>query len=124
MQLKKYKMALISIEGIKVFAFHGHFPEERTLGGHFIINVWVHTDSEKVVITDEINDTLDYVKIIEIVKREMEKTSKMIESPAKRIVDNILTQDRVKKVKVELEKVSPPVKANFEKISVTLEGEN
>ena len=124
MQLKKYKMALISIEGIKVFAFHGHFPQERTLGGHFIINVWVHTDSEKVVITDEINDTLDYVKIIEIVKREMEKTSKMIESPAKRIVDNILTQDRVKKVKVELEKVSPPVKANFEKISVTLEGEN
>ena len=117
-------MALISIEGIKVFAFHGHFPEERTLGGHFIINVWVYTDSEKVVITDELNDTLDYVKIVEIVKCEMEKTSKMIEVPAKRILDNILMQDRVKKVKVEVEKVSPPVKANFEKISVTLEGEN
>ena len=38
-------MSLITVEGIRVYAYHGHLPEEATLGGHFIINVWVETDT-------------------------------------------------------------------------------
>ena len=34
-------MGLITVEGIRVFAYHGHLPEEAILGGHFIVNVWV-----------------------------------------------------------------------------------
>ena len=48
----------------------------------------------------------------------------MIEVPAKRIVDTILCLNKVQKVKVEVEKVQPPIDAVFDKISVTTEGEN
>ena len=48
----------------------------------------------------------------------------MIETPAKRIVDAILHLEKVTKVKVELEKIKPPIDAVFNKISVTIEGEN
>ena len=30
-------MGIISVEGIRVYAYHGHLPEEAVLGGHFIV---------------------------------------------------------------------------------------
>ena len=117
-------MGLITVEGIRVFAYHGHLPEEAILGGHFIVNVWVEADTVEVEKTDDLNHTVDYVKIIEIVKEQMAIRSNMIEHPAKRIVDAILPLNKVQKVTVELEKVLPPIDATFDKISVTSEGEN
>ena len=117
-------MGLITIKGIRIFAYHGHLPEEAKLGGHFIVNIWVTVDVSEVEKTDNLNDTVDYVQIIEIVKKDMSLRANMIEVPAKRIVDSILKLDKVQKVKVELEKVQPPIDASFDKISVISEGEN
>ena len=117
-------MGLITVEGIRVFAYHGHLPEEAVLGGHFIVSVWVTADTSEVEKTDDLNDTVDYVKIIEIVKEQMAIRSNMIEHPAKRIVDAILPLDKVQKVKVEVEKIQPPIDAAFDKISATTEGKN
>jgi len=117
-------MGLITVEGIRVFAYHGHLPEEAVLGGHFIVNVWVEVDTVEVEKTDDLKHTVDYVKIIAIVKEQMAIRSNMIEHPAKRIVDAILHLNKVQKVTVELEKVLPPIDATFDKISVTSEGEN
>ena len=117
-------MGLITVEGIRVFAYHGHLPEEAILGGNFIVNVWVTTDTSEVEKTDDLNDTVDYVKIIEIVKQKMAIRANMIEVPAKRIVDAILPLHKVQKVKVEVEKIQPPIDATFDKISVTTKGEN
>lgn len=117
-------MGLITIEGIRVFAYHGHLPEEAILGGLFIVNVWVNADTYEVETSDDLNDTVDYVKIIKIVQEQMAIRADMIEVPAKRIVDAILSLHKVKKVKVEVEKIQPPIDATFDKISVTTEGEN
>jgi len=117
-------MGLISVEGIRVFAYHGHLPEEAVLGGNFIVNVWVMADTSEVEKTDDLNDTVDYVKIIKIVKEQMAIRADMIEVPAKRIADTILSLNKVEKVKVEVEKVQPPIESVFDKISVTTEGKN
>ena len=117
-------MGLITVEGIRVFAYHGHLPEEAVLGGHFIVNIWVEADTVEVEKTDDLNHTVDYVQIIAIVKEQMAIRSDMIEHSAKRIVDAILPLNKVQKVTVELEKVLPPIDATFDKISVTSEGEN
>ena len=117
-------MTLISVEGIRIFAYHGHLPEEQKLGGHFIVNVWVTIDTTEVEKTDDLNHTVDYVRIIELVKEQMAIRSNMIEYPAKRIVDAILPLHKVQKVKVEVEKIQPPIDATFDKISVTIEGKN
>ena len=117
-------MGLIKIEGIRVFSYHGHLPEEAILGGHFIVNVWVILDTSKVEKTDNLKDTIDYVKIIEIVEEQMAIRANMIEVPAKRIADSILTLQKAQKVKIEVEKAKPPIDSVFDKISVTIEAEN
>ena len=60
------------------------------------MNVWVNADTNEVETSDDLNDTVDYVKIIEIVKDKMTIRADMIEVPAKRIVDAILTLHKVK----------------------------
>ena len=117
-------MGLISVEGIRVFAYHGHLPEEKILGGHFIVSVWVEANTSKVEESDDLLDTVDYVKIIEVVNKQMEIRASMIEVPARKIVDTILKMHYVVKVKVEIEKREPPVNAAFDKISFTCEGKN
>jgi len=117
-------MGLITVEGVRVFAYHGHLPEEAVLGGHFIVNVWVEADTAEVEKTDDLNHTVDYVKIIDIVKEQMAIRADMIEVPAKRIIDAILPLNKVQKVIVEVEKVLPPINASFDKISVTSQAEN
>ena len=114
-------MGLIKVEGIKLYAYHGHLPEEAVLGGHFVVNVYAEADTLKVEKSDDLNDTVDYVKIIEIVKKQMAIRSNMIEQPAARIADNILLLNHVNSVKVELEKLNVPINANFDRISVTIE---
>ena len=64
-------MGLISVEGIRIFGYHGHLPEEAVLGGHFIVNVWATVDTSTVEQTDDLNDTVDYVKIIDVVQKKM-----------------------------------------------------
>ena len=117
-------MGLIKVEGIRVFAYHGHLAEEAVLGGHFIVNVCVTADTSEVEKTDDLDDTVDYVKIIDIVKEKMAIRANMIEVPAKRIIEAILPLNKVQKVKVEVEKIQPPIDATFDKISVTSQGEN
>ena len=116
-------MGLIKVEGIKLYAYHGHLPEEAILGGHFLINVYVNTDTTLVEKSDELEDTLDYVKIIDVVKEQMLIRSNMIEHPAARIADNILLLKHVIDVKVEVEKLNVPINANFSKISATIQRE-
>jgi len=116
-------MGLITVEGIRVFAYHGHLPEEEKLGGHFMVNVWVTADTTEVEKTDDLSDTVDYVKIIEIVKKQMAIRSNMIEHPARRIADTILPLNKVQKVKVEVQKIAPPIDAVFDKLSVTIKAE-
>ena len=76
---------------------------------------------QKVEISDDLDDTVDYVKIIEIVKEEMSIRSSMIEHPAARIADKILLQKYVIDVQVEVEKLNVPIAESFNKISVTVE---
>ena len=117
-------MGIIKVKGLKVYAYHGHLPDEKIIGGDFIVTVWVKVDTSKVEKTDNLNDTVDYTKIIEIVKKEMGIRSNMIEHPTRRIVNAILTLNKVIKVSVEVEKIKPPIDATFEKISVVSEGRN
>ena len=114
-------MALITVEGIRVFAYHGHLPEEEILGGHFIINVWVNVDTLAVEQTDDLNDTVDYVLINKIVTEEMAIRSKLLEQVGQRILDRVFEESAlVKYADVAVSKLNPPIGGNVEKVTILL----
>ena len=48
-------MAVVALEGMQFFAYHGLHEEERLLGTQFILDVWINTDIEDAQAAGEVS---------------------------------------------------------------------
>lgn len=111
----------INLKNLLFYSYHGVMEEERIIGNEYKVNlaVFLHinSDFEK----DDLDLTISYVKLFEIVKEEMGKPRKLLEtvaySIAKRIISNfeIVTGGRI-----EIEKMHPPIPSMLGSASVSL----
>ena len=116
-------MALIEIEGMEFYAFHGHFEVEKIAGNRFLVNLKIEVDCIKAGQTDQLEDTVDYQKAYLIVKGEMAIPSDLLEHVAQRIINRIKAEfPEAQKVSVKVSKMNPPMGGQIRKVSVTLEG--
>ena|SRR6185295_19270908 len=112
----------ITISGINCYAWHGCLEEEAIIGGNYIVDVDIKTNIDEAAATDDLNKTVDYVRVYEIVKQQMAIRSKLIETVAKRIADELLRHiSRIEKVTVKVTKIRPPVNGDVERVSVVIE---
>ena len=68
-----------------MYANHGCMPEETRIGAWFEVDVELETDFSQAAQNDELEHTIDYVQVREIVEREMAIPSKLIEHVGQRI---------------------------------------
>ena len=114
-------MALIEIEGMEFYAFHGHFAVEKIAGNRFLVNLQIESDCSKAGQTDRLEDTLDYQKAYLIVKEEMAIPADLLEHVAQRIINRIKTEfQEAQKVIVKVSKMNPPMGGQIRKVSVTM----
>ncbi|MBQ9470613.1 MAG: dihydroneopterin aldolase [Bacteroidales bacterium] len=115
-------MALIEIEGMEFYSFHGHFREEQVVGNRFLVDVQLEVDSAVAQQTDELADTVNYVQVYQIIKEQMAIKSKLLEHLAERIVTAIhAAQPQVRRVRIKVSKMNPPVGGKMSCVSFTLE---
>ena len=116
-------MALIEIEGMEFYAFHGHFEVEKIAGNRFLVNLQIEADCSKAGQTDRLEDTLDYQKAYLIVKEEMAIPSDLLEHVAQRIINRIKAEfQEAQKVSLKVSKMNPPMGGQIRKVSVTIQG--
>lgn len=121
--LSNLTMALIEIEGMEFYAFHGHFEVEKLAGNRFLVDLKIETESNKAGETDRLEDTLDYQQAYLIVKDEMAIPSDLLEHVAHRIITRIKKEfSDVRKVTVKVSKMNPPMGGQIGKVSLTMEG--
>jgi 7,8-dihydroneopterin aldolase/epimerase/oxygenase len=114
-------MHLIQVEGIKVYAYHGCLEEEGKIGCNYIVDVIMETDFSEAAKTDDLNKTIDYVIVYDIVKAQMAIRSKLIEQVGQRIVDELKKQLKgLKSLEVKVTKLNPPMNGNVEKVSIVI----
>jgi 7,8-dihydroneopterin aldolase/epimerase/oxygenase len=115
-------MGKITLEGLHFFAHHGFYEEEKKTGNNFIVDVIIETEfSQKSIKEDEISGTIDYEKVYELIKEQMNITSKLLENAAWRILDNIYTHSKgIKKIEVKICKLNPPINGKADKICVSI----
>ncbi len=112
---------LISVEGIECYAYHGCLEEESIIGARYTVDVYVWADVSRALSSDHLKDTVDYVKVYEIVKAEMAVRSKLIEHVANRVLENLSQQIKMfDKISVRVTKFNPPVNGSIEKTSFFL----
>ncbi len=121
--LSNLTMALIEIEGMEFYAFHGHFEVEKLAGNRFLVDLKIETESNKAGETDRLEDTLDYQQAYLIVKEEMAIPSDLLEHVAHRIITRIKKEfPDVRKTTVKVSKMNPPMGGQIGKVSLTMEG--
>ncbi len=114
-------MDCIQLTGIRSYGYTGYLPEEQVLGQWFEIDLTLWLDLAAAGHSDNITDTLDYRRAIEIVK-QLVKTSKfaLIEKLATAIADAILEFEQVQQVQVRLSKPAAPIPDFGGKITIEL----
>ena len=116
-------MGIIKVENIRVFAHHGCLKEETKIGSDYRVDVEIKADLQTSAETDTLSDTVDYVLLNAIVKEEMQKPSKLLETVAKRILNRIFKEDSlVKKATVSISKLNPPIGGDVESVTIKMTG--
>ena len=115
-------MGLIEIEGMEFYAFHGHFKEERIVGSKFLVDLTIETDMEKPRVSDNLKDAVNYQQAYEIVRIQMGRKSHLLENIAGRILDALYAEmGGIKKARIKLSKMNPPVGGKVGSVSVVME---
>ena len=114
-------MGLIQIENMEFYAFHGHYKEERIVGNKFLVDLTIEADMKAPSESDNLKDAVNYQRIYEIVKLQMEMKSHLLEHIAGRIIDAIYTEmEGIKKVTVKVSKMNPPMGGRIGSVSVVM----
>lgn len=102
-------MQELFIEDIRLHAYHGCLEEEGRIGGKYRVDIKAVADFDACANTDDLNKTVDYVVVYDLVKEQMAIRSKLIETVAKRIALKLQAHYAwVSEWEVSLTKFNPP----------------
>ncbi len=114
-------MGVIYVNDIEVYANHGCLEEEAVIGGKYVIDAVFHVDVKKAAHDDDLDLTIDYVKVTEIIQREMSIRAKLIESVGYRMLHALQEQfPQAESIKVTLTKIAPPIPGQVGSVSIEL----
>lgn len=115
-------MSKIYLEDVKIYAYHGVLPEENSIGTYYILNAELHTDLWKAAESDDLNDTISYADINDIIHQEMQIKSQLLEHVTGRIISKIHERfPQIDYIKLRLTKTAPPMQGEMKGASIELE---
>ena len=114
-------MGEIILKNVRCYSFHGCLKEEGVIGSEYLVDLKVIASLKKSAQSDRLSETVDYVLLNQIIKHEMSKPSKLLETVADRINKSVFKKDlRITKSIVTITKVCPPINGDVEGVSVKL----
>ena len=115
------KIGIIELEGMEFKAYHGCLEQEKVRGNSFTVDFRGELDLSAAVLSDNLNDTLNYSEIYDIVAEEMSIPSELLENVAGRIVHGIEKRfPELISFSVRVSKKRPPVDGVAQWSRVTL----
>lgn len=111
----------IELKDMKFYAYHGVALQEKMVGNTFIISLMFTAPLQKATLSDELEDTINYASVYEIVKHEMEIPSKLIEHAAGRILNALKNAfPQIEALELKLSKLNPPFGGDVYSASIIL----
>lgn len=106
---------------MEFFAYHGCFKEEQIIGTKFRVDLTIEADVEEAANNDDLHLTINYLSVYQMIKKQMEIKSKLLENVGKRILDELYVQfPGVIKAEVKVSKLNPPLGGKLDSVSLTL----
>lgn len=113
---------VISVEGIKVWAFHGVYAEEQVNGRYFVVDATVTAElNADQLLSDRLEATVNYETIYRIVHEKMAQPAALLEKVALDIAQTVQSADqRIVQTRIKLTKLQPPLGGEVASTSVEI----
>lgn len=100
----------ISLSGLRFHSFHGVFEQERKIGNDFYVTVKILVPYDEETWKDDVEMTVSYADIYEIIKSEMNIPRKLLETVALSIKKRIISRwDNIEGGRITISKSHPPI---------------
>jgi len=115
-------MGTIKLKNIRTFSFHGCLEEEGKIGSDYSVDLEIKTDLRKSSVSDNLEDTVDYVFLNRIVTEEMAIRSKLLEHVAHRMIARVFKEiPAVSRIILAVSKINPPIGGDVEAVTIEME---
>jgi len=106
---------------MKFHSFHGVLSQEKIIGGDFLVNLLLEADQIEACNTDNVEDTISYADIYDLIKKEMQTPSELLEHIAGRIYKKIMeAYPEIKSLEVTVSKLNPPVNGEMDRAEIVI----
>lgn len=115
-------MDRIKIQGLRLYAYHGVNPEEKTDGQMFFLDVTCVLSLCVPCSTDCVDDTVSYAKILKTARGAfLSQKFDLLEAAAETVAQSVLRNFKaIKEITVCIRKPEAPIKADFDYVSVEI----
>ncbi len=115
-------MGIIKLKNIRTYSYHGCLIEEGKIGSDYSVDLEVKTDLRKSALSDNLEDTVDYVLLNRIVEEEMAIRSQLLEHVAHRIIKRIFKEvAAISRITLAVSKLNPPIGGDVEAVTIEME---
>ena len=111
----------ITLNNLHYYAYHGVAAQENRIGNEYTVNLRLKVDIRRAAETDEVEHTVNYAEVYEVVKSEMAVPSRLLEHVCARISKALLQHfPMIEEIEISLSKRNPPMGADIETAGVTM----
>ena len=110
----------IKVNGLKVYSNHGCLEEEGVIGSYYVFNAELWCDYSIAADKDDLELTIDYVRVREVAEEIIKVRAQLIETILKKVANAFKKEFSIlDEMSLELVKVSPPMGGEVESVAVT-----
>ncbi len=115
-------MGIIKLNNIRTYSYHGCLLEEGKIGSDYLVNLEIKTDLRKSSLTDQLEDTVDYVLLNKMVVEEMAIRSNLLEHVGHRIIARIFGDiPEISRITLSVSKMNPPIGGDVASVTIEME---
>ena len=103
--------SFIEIHNMRMQAFHGVLPQEHVVGNLYSIDCTLEVDFSHAMQTDQLDDTVSYADVAEVIRQEMLIPSQLLEHVAGRIISQLQSRwsQQISHIDLRIAKQCPPI---------------
>ncbi len=111
----------IVIKGLHCSVRLGVNKEEQEVRRNCEVDLWIYFDLSPAGKTDDLELTVNYSKVIELIRRLSQKAVyKLMESFAHHLFEEIFKNTAAGKVRLRVKKMNPPIEGRFQYVGVEM----
>ena len=117
-------MGIIRLKNMSFYGYHGVYDFEKEKGTDFEIDLELFTPLLKSSKSDNIEDTINYVDIYELVKKAFgSKSYFLLEKLADSISMSIFKEHKIDKLIIRVRKINAPLNGKLDSVEIELKRE-